>query len=217
LWSAQQLQDSDSMYRRLDATSQLLEQLGLRHRSNTAVALARAAGTENIAPLLMLADVAEPASIQIREKEAESAGGIQTSDMALNRMVDVVVPESESARQFSAAVDQFVASNFQDAKAEAYIRERLTAWRDNDARLQPLLQNSYLLKEVSPVSQNLSALSAAGLQALDYIDKHESAPNAWRTQQIAAAQDAGKPTADLILAVAPAIQKLVEASAQTQR
>ena len=215
LWSAQQVQDSDSMYRRLDATSQLLEQLGLRHRTNTSVALARAAGTENIAPLLMLAEETEPASIQIREKEAETAGGIQTSDMALNRMVDVVVPESESARRFSMAVDQFVASNFQDAKAEAYIRERLSAWRDNDARLQPLLQNSYLLKEVSPVSQNLSTLGAAGLQALDYIDKHESAPNAWRTQQVALAQEAGKPTADLILAVTPAIQKLLNQAGGT--
>ena len=215
LWSAQQVQDSDSMYRRLDATSQLLEQLGLRHRTNTSVALARAAGTENIAPLLMLAEETEPASIQIREKEAETAGGIQTSDMALNRMVDVVVPESESARRFSMAVDQFVASNFQDAKAESYIRERLSAWRDNDARLQPLLQNSYLLKEVSPVSQNLSTLGAAGLQALDYIDKHESAPNAWRTQQVALAQEAGKPRADLILAVTPAIQKLLNQAGGT--
>jgi hexosaminidase len=217
LWSAQQVQDSDSMYRRLQGTSQLLGQLGLRHRSNTPVALARAAGTDNIASLLTLAEVAEPASIQIREKEAESAGGIQTSDVALNRMVDVIVPESESARRFSAAVDPFIASNFQDTKAEAYIRERLSAWQDNDARLQPLLQNSYLLKEVSPVSQNLSALGAAGLQALDYIDKHESAPSAWRAQQIALAQEAGKPTGDLILAVVPAIQKLVDASAQTQR
>ena len=160
-----------------------------------------------------LADVTEPASIQIREKEAESAGGIQTSDIALNRMVDVIVPESESARQFSAAVDQFIASKFQDAKAETYIRGELTAWRDNDAQLQPLLQNSYLLKEVSPVSQNLSALGAAGLQALDYVDKHQGAPETWRTPQIAMTQEAAKPTADLILAVAPAIQKLVSQTA----
>ena len=110
LWSAQQVQETDSMYRRLETTSQLLEQLGLRHRSNVEVALARAAGTDSLAPLLTLADVTEPASIQIREKEAESAGGIQTSDIALNRMVDVIVPESESARRFSAAIRSSSAS-----------------------------------------------------------------------------------------------------------
>lgn len=217
LWSAQQVQDADSMYRRLGATSAQLEQLGLRHRSNTEVALARAAGGDSLAPLMVLADVAEPASIQVREKEAQTAGGIQTSDLALNRMVDVIVPESELARRFSAEVDQFIASSFKDAKAEAYIRNCLTTWRDNDAQLQPRLQNSYLLKEVSPVSQNLSAIGTAGLQALDFIDRRESAPEMWRVQQVATAEEAGKPTADLILAVAPAVQKIVEASAQRNR
>ena len=161
----------------------------------------------------MLARAVQPAGITIRETEAQKAGGIQTSDIALNRMVAVILPESESARRFSAAVDQFIASKFQDAKAETYIRGALTAWRDNDAQLQPLLQNSYLLKEVSPVSQNLSALGAAGLQALDYVDKHQGAPETWRAQQIALMQEAAKPTADLILAVAPAIQKLVSQTA----
>src|SRR6202041_3584318 len=57
LWSAQQVQDTDSMYRRLETTSQLLEQLGLRHRSNLEVALGRGAGTDKIGPLLVLAEV----------------------------------------------------------------------------------------------------------------------------------------------------------------
>ena len=204
------------MYRRLDATSQLLEELGLRHRSNANMALARMADTDNIAALTVLADVTEPASIQIREKEAETAGGIQTSDMALNRMMDVIVPESELARRFSKTVDQFIASNFQDANAEAFIRGALAAWRDNDAQLQPVLHDSYLLKEVSPVSQNLSALGVTGSQALDYIDKHQSAPDLWRTQQTAVMQEATKPTADLILAVAPAVQKLVDANTKSK-
>jgi hexosaminidase len=215
LWSSQQLQDVDSMYARLDTMNQQLEQIGLRQRSNTGVMLARMAGTGDISALRVLANVVEPASITIREKEAQNAGGIQTSDIALNRMVDAVVPESEKARQFSAAVNQFVANNFQDAQAAGYIRAALIEWRDNDAALQPLLQNSYLLKEVSPVSQNLSSLGAIGLQALYYIGKSDSAPDAWRTQQIAIVQAAEKPTADLIVAVAPAIQKLVEAAART--
>jgi hexosaminidase len=215
LWSPQQSQDVDSMYARLDAMNQELAEIGLRQRSNMEVMMALMAGTEDISALRVLADVVEPASITIREREAENAGGIQTSDIALNRMVDAVVPESEAARRFSAAVSQFVASNFQDAKAAAYIRASLTLWRDNDAQLQPRLQNSYLLKEVSAVSQNLSSLGAAGLQALDHIGKGEGAAEAWRTQQIAMAQAAEKPTADLILAVAPAVQKLIEAAAKT--
>jgi hexosaminidase len=212
LWSPQQVQDVNSMYRRMAAVSEHLEELGLTHRSSSAVMLARAAGTGDIAALEMLAQAVQPASITIRETEAEKAGGIQTSDIPLNRMVDAIAPESAAARKFSSAVDQFIASKFQDAAAESYIRRKLTEWRDNDSALQPLLQNSFLLKEVAPVSQDLAALGAVGVQALASIDAHKTTSAEWRQQQIAAIQQAAKPTADLVLVIAPAIQKLVEAS-----
>jgi hexosaminidase len=212
LWSAQQVQDVNSMYRRMGAVSAQLEELGLTHRSSSEVMLARAAGTNDIAALDVLAQALQPASITIRETEAEKAGGIQTSDVPLNRMVDVIAPESGDARKFSAAVDQFIASRFQDAAAESHIRRKLTEWRENDSALQPLLQNSFLLKEVAPVSQNLASLGAAGLQALDTIDARKTAPPEWKLQQVAMIQQAAKPTGDLVLAVAAAVQKLVEAS-----
>ena len=212
LWSPQQVQDVNSMYRRMAAISAHLEELGLTHRSSSAVMLARAAGTNDIRALEVLAEATQPSSISIRESEAEKAGGIQTSDIPLNRMVDGIAPESAAARKFSAAVDQFIASKFQDAANESCIREELTKWRDNDSALQPLLQNSFLLKEVAPVSQNLAALGSAGLKALDNIDARKPIAAEWRQQQIAAIQQAAKPTADLVLAVAPAVQKLVEAS-----
>jgi hexosaminidase len=212
LWSPQQLQDVNSMYRRLAAFSARLEQLGLTHRSSSEVMLARIAGTDDIAALQVLARAVQPASITIRETEAQKADGIQTSDVPLNRMVDAISPESEAARKFSSAVDQFVASKFQDTTVESYIRQKLQEWRDNDSALQSLLQNSFLLKEIAPVSQNLASLGVAGAQALDYIDTHQAAPAAWKLQQVAMIQQVAKPTADLVLAVAPAVQKLVEAS-----
>jgi hexosaminidase len=212
LWSPQQLQDVNSMYRRLAAFSARLEQLGLTHRSSSEVMLARIAGTDDIAALQVLARAVQPASLTIRETEAQKAGGIQTSDVPLNRMVDAISPESEAARKFSSAVDQFIASKFQDTTVESYIRQKLQEWRDNDSALQSLLQNSFLLKEVAPVSQNLASLGVAGAQALDYIDAHQAAPAAWKLQKVAMIQQVAKPTADLVLAVAPAVQKLVEAS-----
>jgi hexosaminidase len=216
LWSPQQTQDVDSMYARLAAVNEELEQLGLRQRSNMGVMLARMAGSDEIPALRTLAEVVEPVSITIREKEAEAAGAIQTSDIALNRMVDAVAPTSETARRFSAVVDRLVSSNFRDARAEAEIRGALIAWRDNDAALAPLLHYSYLLKEVSVVSKNLSALAAAGLQALDYGEKKQGVPEAWRAEQAALVQSAGKPTADLNLAIVPGIQKLIEGAANAK-
>ena len=217
LWSASQVQDVDSMYMRLSAVSRYLEQLGLRPLSNVRLMLSRMAGTDNIAALITLADVAEPASLEIREEEAEKAGGIQTSDTPLNRMVDAVLPESEIARRFSHDVDQFVGSNFRDAKAKSDIHSLLLAWRDNDNELRPLLQNSFLLKELSPVSQTLSSLAGIGLQALDYIDKGERGSDSWHKEEIAIFQQTEKPAADLFLAVAPAAHKLVEASTRPEK
>jgi hexosaminidase len=217
LWSVSRVQDVNSMYFRLNATSRYLELLGLRHRSNVRLMLSRMAGTDNMAALLTLADVAEPAGLQVREEEAEKAGGIQTSDTPLNRMVDAVLPESEVAQRFSQDVDQFIGSNFQDTQAKSNIRALLLAWRDNDSELRPLLQNSFLLKELSPVSQTLSSLAGAGLQALDYIEKGERGSDSWHQEQIPIFQQTEKPAADLFLAVAPAVQKLVEASTTSKK
>jgi hexosaminidase len=110
-----------------------------------------------------------------------------------------------------------IASNFNDHATETQIRALLVMWRDNDARLEPLLQNSFLLKQVQPLSQNLASLGAAGLQALDYADKGVAAPANWKSQQLALVEQAKKPAADLLLMVAPPIQKLIEANGNTNR
>jgi hexosaminidase len=213
LWSPQNVTDLDSMYRRIEDESWRLERLGLRHRTGLNAMLRRMAGTADVSALGVLADVVEPVKGYAREQAALEAGLTLKSDTPLNRLVDSVAPESELARRFSNAVDTLIASHFHDRSTEDQIRAQLAMWRDNDARLQPLLQRSYLLQQVEPLSQELSSLGAAGLQALDYIDKGHAAPADWKSQQLALIEQAKKPQADLLLMVAPAIQKLVEASA----
>ena len=55
-------------------------------------------------------------------------------------------------------------------------------------------------------------LGAAGLQALDYLDKGQPEPELWKTQQLAVIEQAKKPIAGLLLMVVAPVQKLVEAS-----
>jgi hypothetical protein len=64
-----------------------------------------------------------------------------------------------------------------------------------------------------PISQNLSALGNAGLEALEFLDRGNGAPQEWQTRQLALIEDAKKPQAQLLLMIAPAVQKLVEAAA----
>ncbi len=213
LWSPQSVTDVASMYARLNAISARLALLGLTHNSYYGRMLRRIAGAatpEEFAALHTLTDVVEPVKDYTREQTAPAE---PTSATPLNRVVDAVPLESDAARRFAELVDKFVAATCHDADTEALLRARLIQWRDNDARLAPLAQRSFLVKEVAQTSQDLSALGAAGLAALDFIAKGSGAPVDWKTQQLAAILQIQKPKAQLLLMPASAVQKLIEAAA----
>jgi hexosaminidase len=209
LWSPQQLTDVDSMYTRLNALSLHLEWLGLTHRSARTEMLQRMAGTENSA-LRVLADVVEPVKDYNRWDDAK---GPIDFHAPLNRMIDAVYPESDTARQFTSLVQRFIQSGYKDHDVEAQIRDWLTLWRDNDAKLHLLLIESFLLQDVAPISAYLSTVSDAGLRALDSLDKGEPTTEKWRTAQHVVSTAAHGPYAGLLLMVATPVQQLVDASA----
>ena len=210
LWSPQNVTDVGSMYARMNAVSLDLEFLGLTHRSARLHLLHRMAGNADITALRNLADVVEPVKDYNRWDDAK---GPIDFHAPLTRMIDAVYPESDIARHFGDLVQTFVQSGYKDQAAEAQIRTWLTIWRDNDERLHPLLVQTFLLQEDVPLSQNLSAVGTAGLQALDYLDKGQSAPDAWKTQQITAMEQAKLRQADLLLMVAAPVEQLIAASA----
>jgi hypothetical protein len=172
--------------------------------------LAGSASPAEFAALRTLTDVVEPVKDYTR---AQTAPAEATSATPLNRVVDAVSLESDAGRRFSELVDQFVASACHDPAAEARLRAQLTAWRDNDAILQPLAQRSFLVKEVAANSQDLSALGTAGLAALDAIAEGQPAPDSWKAQLLAIIDQVKKPRAQLLLIPAPAVQKLIESTA----
>lgn len=210
LWSAQDVTDVASMYDRLNAVSLDLEWLGLTHRSARERMLHRMAGDSDIHALRVLADVVEPVKDYNRWRDEQ---GPIDFHAPLTRMIDAVYPESETARHFGDLVQTFVQSGYKDQMTESKIRNWLTLWRDNDAKLHPLLEQSFLLKEDTILSQNLSAVGAAGLLALDYLGKSQIAPDSWTTQQLALIDQAKGRSADLLLMVAAPVEQLVEASA----
>src|SRR5216683_219037 len=209
LWSAQTVTDVNSMYQRLDEISDWLDAYGLTHNLNYDYMLRRMAGSKNIFALRTLADVVEPVKGYARSNLAKSE---PSALVPLNRMIDVAQPESAAARRFSVLVDSFVSGQIKPG-VEPQIRAMLTKWRDNETKLRPLADKSSFVQEVLPISQNLSALGTTGLQALDYLDRGEKAPDGWKTQQLALVQQASQPKAELLLMVASPVQKLIQASA----
>jgi len=213
LWSPQSVTDVASMYARLDFISARLEWLGLTHRTYSRRMLHRIAGPASpaeLAALRALLDVIEPVKDYTREKTAPAE---PTSLTPMNRVVDAVPLESDAGRHFGELVDQYVGATCHDTAAEGRLRAQLMLWRENDANLQLVAQRSFLVKEVAATSQDLSALGAAGLAALDQIAKGQAASDSWKAQQLAVVNQAMKPKAQLLLIPAPAVQKLIEAAA----
>ena len=209
LWSPQDVTDVASMYARMHAVSLKLETLGLMHNAARERMLHRMAGNEDVTALRVLADVVEP--VKDYNRWDDSKGPIDFH-VPLTHMIDAVYPESDTAREFAALVQTYIQSGGKDKAAGAQIRSWLTLWRDNDAKLHPLLRQSSLLQESTPLSQNLAMLAAAGLQALDYLDRGQPEPDLWKTQQMAVIDQAKKPNAGLLLVVTAPVQQLVEAS-----
>ena len=209
LWSPQSVTDLDSMYARMDGISRWLDTYDLTHNSARTLMLQRMAGTADVSALQTLADFVEPVKGYSRSDLASSE---PTALTPLNRLVDAVQPESLGARRFSVQVDKFISGPIRPG-AELEIRSTLTKWRDNDIQFRALAENSSFLQEALPISHDLSALGVAGLEALDYIDRGEKAPDSWKSQQISLAQAAIQPRAQLILMIAAPVQKLIQASA----
>jgi hexosaminidase len=204
LWSPRTVTDTGSMYRRMEAVSRELDWLGLEHRRGYVPMLERIAGSAPLDAVRTLADVVEPVKGYARNRARK-----YTSLTPLNRMVDAARPESDTAREFANLVDRGLGG---DKAAMERVREQLAVWRGNDARLAPAYGGSFLLAEVAPVSQDISALGAAGLEALDYIAARKHAPRQWLERQEALIGRVKQPRAELLIMIAAPIEKLLNAA-----
>ncbi len=205
LWSPESVTDVDSMYRRLEATSRWLEWLGLRHRSALRLMRQRLAGTADTGPLEIFASILEPVKEYVRVDGGERKYGTATP---LNRLVDSIPPESDTAREFRNAADRYLQGTGGDP---AQLEAQLRTWSDNIPRLLPLIENDGMLEETVPVAQAVDQLSRAGLEALEFLRSSKQAGPEWLKDKLAVLD--AKPQAELLIQIAPGIRKLVTAAA----
>jgi len=166
--------------------------------------LDRIAGDRPAGALRKLAAAVEPVKGYARD-----AGRRYKSSTPLNRMVDATPAESDAARQFSQAVDALVAG---DRTAREAVGRRLAEWRDQHGALEPVFTASALGAEVEPLSRDVAALAAAGLEALVYVESGQPAPQAWTDAQSQLLERARLPRVELLIAILDPVRKLVEAA-----
>jgi len=201
-WSQADVTDVDSMYERMVSVSRMLDWVGLQHRANYEPMLERIAGEAPADSLRVLADASEALGINGRRDARH-----YTSLVDLNRFVDAARPESESVRRMERAARKVVATPEASASEAAELRATLTAWAENDARLQRK-------GELAGLSKNLSILGSIGLRTLEYFQPGNTPPQDWIAQQRALLSEMEKPSVEVNLAAVRPVWILVEGVAK---
>jgi len=233
LWSPAGVKDTDSLYRRLAGVDSDLEFLGLRHHSHELLMLQRLAGDHDDRPLVMLAETVEPvknlARFKPRLQAALTSGQGIDNTLVTTRFVDALAAESMAARRFREAVHQMLAAGKDCEELRQEVRAKLAQWRDNDFQFQAIARDSFLLQEDIPASQDLRELAEAGLEALAFWEAKQAPSAGWPEKQKAlvakhrrvaeastnflTAMMSPQPPHEMINAIAPAIEELVNAAA----
>ena len=206
LWAPESETDTASMYRRLAIFSQRLPWYGLPSGAVNGALVQRMIGNADPSSLLVLASVVEPPKEYTRESLATYG-----SYTPLNKLVDAVPAESQTAREFHELAARIARGNASAADF-AQARQWLSVWRDNDAALQPLLAGSSLTQELAPMSLNLKQVAGIGLDALSSLESHKPISLSVQAQQLDTLKKLKAPEAVLLNAIVPGVEQLVEAS-----
>lgn len=183
LWSPRDITDAmtqQQLYPRLFALSDRLEAIGLTHRSHTSRAMKTLAGPDgNSEALQVLATITEPAS----EHNNSEYGMIlayltgitwfvdfPTASYAVERFLEHIPPESETAWWFNHRVELFLAGEL-PADGLGTLRQQLKLWSENHSAAQATIASSDILLNdgVDLVSRSASELAAFGLDALNAL------------------------------------------------
>jgi hexosaminidase len=205
LWSPQSVNNVDDMYRRLWVESLRLEAVGLTQLSAEGVGLRQLAGTEQIEPLRVLANVLQPVGLDENEKMQHT-----TQLTPIDHLIDAVRPDPPSRHGMQVLVKEYLANHNADARAE--LAATFERWIAAGPKAQALMAAAPLLQDPAPRAQQLADLGTAGLEALQYLEKHEAAPAGWAQAKLAVIDQAAKPVGLVRFTVLGPLGDLVKAA-----
>jgi hexosaminidase len=242
-WSPREVKDVDDMYRRLTVVSVQLEDSGLLHKKNPEAMLRRwigadAAVTESardeiIAKIKPLIAIVEPVKGYRR-------GALQkgTQFTPLTRLADIALPDSEQARNFTKAVDQYLYST--SSADPGQISGSLNRWKHFAAGmnryifpsnhlsakddqtvgfdLQVAIRSPLMNEEAAPLAKDMEDVSNIGLEAYGLLQSKKIPAEEWFNAKLARLIDAARPKAAVeLMIVQPVIELLIAAAEQEKR
>jgi hexosaminidase len=206
LWSPQSVNNVDDMYRRLWVESLRLEAVGLTHLSAEGVGLRQLAGTADIDPLWVLANVLQPVVFDDRYELQHT-----TQLTPMDHLIDTVRPDPPSRHQTQLLVRNYLKNPSANAEARAQLEQIFRQWIATAPRLQELMSGAPLLLPALPRAQQLADMGTTGLEALAYIDKQQSAPAGWKQNKLTLIEQAKTPAGIVRFTVLEPLQDLINA------
>ena len=207
-WSPADVKDVASLYRRLDALTLELSDLGISPDETLRVLRVRLTGSAADARVIdVFAEAVEPTKMFTRHIRSKKAG-MYSINTPINRLVDAVPPESRVAWQFHAAVNNWLADHkAQDLK---FIRKTLQRWENNDPQISRLVDSNQRMAVARPLVDSLRGYLNAASEAIGYIERGEQAPAWWAQAQRAVLDAPRSDAADLQIANVCDVRRLVD-------
>ncbi|MGC1451100.1 MAG: family 20 glycosylhydrolase [Candidatus Sulfotelmatobacter sp.] len=206
LWSPRNINDVDDMYHRLEAESLRLEALGLTHISQENVSLRQLSGTQQIAPLQILASVLEPLPF---DQRAHLQHANQLTP--LDRLVDALPPDPPSRHNFALLTRSYLQSPRGQTQEQEELTAIFNAWINAEPGVLRLMGGAPVLSEAEPRAQQLTELGTLGLEAVSYVSSGLPAAAGWKAARLAVLDDAEKPQALVRFTVIKPLRDLVNA------
>lgn len=168
LWSAQDVNDIDNMYTRLQAMDVWTTvSVGLEQHSQQQAYFTRLANNGDTLPLQILAQALEPAQYYTRQHLKFQAGNYHQFE-PLNRLADALNAESSTVRQMNKWASRLVSDAEDNESAEA-LHHIFNRWQNNTSDALALSDGNYQLKAVKPVIQEVDKLASIGLRLTDLV------------------------------------------------
>jgi hexosaminidase len=252
LWSPREVNDVADMYRRLAAVSVRLEDSGLLHKKNPEAMLRRWIGVEvartESARDEMTAKI-KPLIRIVEPVKGYRRGSLQkaTQFTPLTRLADIAQPDSEQARDFTGAVDQYLYSTT-SLNTAGYdpISDALKRWKHFAAGMnryifpsnhpapaekphpkddqtvevnfQLHILSPLMNEEAAPLAKDMEDVSDIGLEAYGFLQSNKIPTEEWRDAKLARLIEASEPKAAVeLMIVQPVIELAIAAAEQEKR
>lgn len=211
LWSAQDVNDTDNMYQRLQAIDGWSTvSVGLQQHTQQQLQFTRLANGGNTLALQILAQAVEPAHYYTRQHLKFQAGNYHQFE-PLNRFADALPAESMTVRNLNRWADRLV-SDAEDAESADALRHVFTRWQSNTPDALALTGANYQLAAIKPVVAQVDKLAALGLRLTDLVARQGTLDDKEYASIQAQLDEAAKTQDEVVIAAVYPLETLLRAT-----